>query len=359
MRLGRFVDLGLFREILDILSTSGKERQLADFLKERLASPDLDVIEYDAGDGATNLLFDWSRTGRPSFVFCTHLDTVPPYLPPKFSDVAKGDALPDGKKALEDDTLIEGRGSNDAKGQIISLYGACRELKAKGRTDFGLLLLSGEETGSVGAKAYTAAGLGGDFVLVGEPTGNRLVSASKGTKAFRVTLKGRPCHSGYPEQGVSAIDRFVDLANTLKGVDFPADPVLGPTTWNIGELRSDNPQNVLSPQVSFRIYFRTTFTTDALIHDKLLGACGRHAEVEDLGGDEPLEYFHSVEGIPSAPASFGSDAPRLTGFRRKAICGPGSILTAHTDKEYVLVSDLDRAVMQYVKIYEHIQNERT
>ena len=34
------------------------------------------------------------------------------------------------------------------------MYTACKELEAKGCTDFGLLLLAGEETGSWGAKAF-------------------------------------------------------------------------------------------------------------------------------------------------------------------------------------------------------------
>ena len=70
-----------------------------------------------------------------------------------------------------------------------------------------------------------------------------------------------------------------------------------------------------------------------------------------------MTYFSEVEGINSKPVSFGSDAPRLEKFARKAICGPGSILTAHTDKEYVLVSDLRKAVEQDIKIFKTVTKE--
>lgn len=348
------MDLGLFREILSIPSTSGEERPLAEFLRERLPFGGCLARADEVGDGTLNLLFDWSGTGNPSFVFCTHLDTVPPYIPPTVVKVREGDLLPDGKVAEYADTLIKGRGSCDAKGQIAAMYSACHNLYEEGFRDFGLLLLSGEETGSFGAKAYSKDRPGGRFVLVGEPTDNCLVTASKGTKSFEVTIPGKACHSGYPEQGRSAVDRFARFYNALKMMRFPDDPILGATTWNIGRLMSDNPQNILSPEVRFKLYFRTTFATDGLVEDILSGIFPHDASVTACGGDTPLHYFHDVEGIETKAVSFGSDTPRLSGFPMKAICGPGSILTAHTDKEYVLVSQLEKAVEQDVGIFKTI-----
>ena len=346
------MDLEFFLEILGTCSTSGDERRLAEFLEERLPVPGCTVIEHEVGDGTINVMLDWSGTGKPSFVFCTHMDTVPPFIKPSVVCVRKGEILPDGRVALDDDTMITGRGSCDAKGQLFTMYNACLRLQKEGYTDFGLLLLAGEETGSHGAIAWTRDCEGGDFVLVGEPTDNCLVSASKGTKAFEITLKGRPCHSGYPEYGSSAVDKFVDFINALRAMELPDDPVLGPTTWNVGDLLSGNPQNVLSPETRFRIYFRTTFATDAIIQDKLVSICPPGTIVQAFGGDVPLHYYSDVEGIESKTASFGSDAPRLEYFKTKAICGPGSILTAHTDEEYILVSDMREALENDIRIFK-------
>lgn len=349
------MDTDLFLKTLNIPSTSGSERRVAEFLLERLPSSGCRAISSEVGDGTLNLLFDWSGTGTPSFVFCTHVDTVPPYIPPTVVRISKGDRLPDGKLAQQDGTMVKGRGSCDAKGQIFAMYEACRRLREEGFSDFGLLLLSGEETGSFGAKAYSKNRPGGAFVLVGEPTDNCLVTASKGTKAFGITIRGKACHSGYPQHGESAVDKFIDFIGALRTVDFPQDPVLGPTTWNVGRLISDNPQNILSPEISFRLYFRTTFATDATVGETLSGICPDGTAIEAFGGDSPLEYFHGVDGIPSKPVSFGSDAPRLTKFPGKAICGPGSILTAHTDNEYVLLEDIEKAAEQYVRIFKSVE----
>ena len=110
------MDLDLFLHILKIPSTSGEERLLAERLRELLPFGGCLVQSHEVGDGTVNLLFDWSGTGKPSFVFCTHLDTVPPYLPPLTVEVRRGDALPDGKVAAQDDLMVRGRGSCDANG---------------------------------------------------------------------------------------------------------------------------------------------------------------------------------------------------------------------------------------------------
>ncbi len=336
------MDYGLFEKILKVDSTSGKERALSEMLADVLpgwfaeqgaAQPELSRTEV--GDGTENLLFSW---GVPRVVFCTHLDTVPPYIAPVLSE-----------------DRVEGRGSNDAKGQLFSFACACARLSAAGRSGFGLLLVSGEETGSYGAKAFAKTDFRAPYLIVGEPTCNRMVSASKGTKSFQVHIGGKRCHSGYPEHGVSAVEIFKGLLCALDAAAFPQDPVLGPTTWNVGKLVSDNAQNILSDSLDCRIYFRTTFASDALVCAKM-EQLGRlpFVEIQALGGDVPREYF-TLDGFESAPVSFGSDAPHLTNFEHRAICGPGDILTAHTPDEFVVKADLEKAVEQYVRMFEMIE----
>ncbi len=325
------IDYALFEDILGFDSTSGKERPLAEFLAKRLKAPKVETFEV--GDGTLNLLLSW---GVPRVVYCTHMDTVPPYIAPTVGE-----------------TVISGRGSCDAKGQIIALYTACCELAAAGHDGFGLLLLSGEETGSWGAKAFAKLPFKADLLVIGEPTENKMISASKGTKAYELVFKGEAFHSGYPQFGSSAVEKFVDFVNALRTKHFPFDDVLGDTTYNIGKLASDNPQNILSPELRCRLYFRTTFASDGIVHEWMMRdvASQPHIEVTHIGGDIPADYT-TFAGFPAGPAAFGSDAPHLTNFRRKIICGPGSIRHAHRDDEHVLVADLEQAVSNYVRFFE-------
>lgn len=359
-----YMDLNFFHKILSIDSTSGKEAELADMLAIELAAPGRKVEVFEVGDGTKNLMVSW---GCPKVVFCTHLDTVPPYIPPTFLD-----------------DKVEGRGTCDAKGQIFAMYEACKALEAKGCSGFALLLLAGEETGSFGAKAFSAMaqqnGWSADWVIVGEPTDNCMASAAKGTKSFEVSFEGRSCHSGYPENGASAIMYFNDFMNALRSIVFPHDPVLGATTWNVGKLISDNPQNILSDKLSCRVYFRTTFESDTMVCNIMKNIAGEDAKlrfgrpkvqdgsdivakevapwqkamsVKAFGGDTP-SHFEVLAGFDSKPVAFGSDAPQLTCFRHKILCGPGSILVAHRPEEFVMLADLEKAVRNYTEIAESI-----
>ena len=360
-----YMDIDFFLRILNIDSTSGREVDLADMLAVELAGEGRTVETFDVGDGSKNLLVSW---GTPKVVFCTHLDTVPPYISPK----------------IEADR-IEGRGSCDAKGQIFAMYEACKVLESRGCTDFGLLLLAGEETGSFGAKAFSSMipeQAEDVWVIVGEPTDNCMASAAKGTKSFELTFTGKACHSGYPQNGQSAIEYFNDFMNALRSIVFPKDEVLGDTTWNVGKLVSDNPQNILSDRLTCRLYFRTTFESDEMVCNVMKNIAGESAKlrfgrrqvqdgsdivakavapwqkamsVKAFGGDTPGR-FEVLDGFPSKPVAFGSDAPQLSCFRHKILCGPGSILVAHRHDEHILMSDIETAIGNYIRMAEQIMS---
>ena len=368
-----------FIEMLQIDSTTGRERALAEFLAERMAGEGRRVEKFEVEsmrsccpegcEVPVNLMVSW---GCPKVVFCTHLDTVPPYIAPRIEETSS-------------DVKISGRGSCDAKGQIFAMWEACLELERRGCSDFALLLLAGEETGSFGAKAFSSTPLRavseGDWVIiVGEPTDNAMTSASKGTKSFEVTFTGKAFHSGYPQYGCSAVEMFGDFLNALRSIVFPKDEVLGDTTWNIGKLSSDNPQNILSDRLTCRVYFRTTFESDEMVCNVMRNMAGPDAKlrfgrrrvqdgsdivakevapwqkamsVKAFGGDAPTMY-ETLSGFDTKPVAFGSDAPQLKCFTRKMLCGPGSILVAHRDEEYIMLSDIETAVSNYVRMYEMI-----
>ena len=386
--------------MLEIDSTSGRERELADFLAERLLTQknslmrfDVESMRADTPEGCDipqNLFFSW---GTPKVIFCSHLDTVPPYIPPHVcgsSAVGIDGDLNENSAASGNTEVpvckITGRGTCDAKGQIFAMWEACKALEDMGMTDFGLLLLAGEETGSFGAKAFNSvisgeAGISPDaWVIVGEPTDNCMATAAKGTKSFEVTFKGKAFHSGYPEYGESAIQYFNDFMNALRSIRFPYDDTLGETTYNIGKLSSDNPQNILSPELTCRVYFRTTFESDEMVCNVMKNMAGPDARlrfgrpkvqdgsdivakelapwqkamtVEPFGGDNPTRY-ETFEGFETKPVSFGSDAPQLTKIPHRILCGPGSIHVAHRPDEYINIEDIETAIHNYIKMAQRI-----
>lgn len=377
------MDIRLYTKMLEIDSTSGRERGLADFLAESMMTDrntlrrfDVESMRADTPEGCEvpqNLFFSW---GTPKVIFCSHLDTVPPYIAPHI-----------------DGSMATGRGTCDAKGQIFAMWEACKAMEDMGMTDFGLLLLAGEETGSFGAKAFNSvistpssvisseAEISPDaWVIVGEPTDNCMATAEKGTKSYDVTFSGKSCHSGYPELGASAIMYFNDFVNALRSIVFPVDEVLGETTWNIGDLVSANPQNILSDRLTCRIYFRTTFESDEMVRNIMKNIAGPDARlrfgrpaVQDgsdivaksvapwqeamsvnlRGGDAPTR-FEVLDGFPVKAVAFGSDAPVLKCFRHRILCGPGSIHVAHRPDEHINIEDIETAVRNYIKMAQRI-----
>ena len=207
-------------------------------------------------------------------------------------------------------------------------------------------------------------------------------TASKGTKSFELTFTGEAFHSGYPQYGRSAVEMFGDFLNALRSIVFPLDEVLGDTTWNIGKLISDNPQNILSERLSCRLYFRTTFESDEMVCNIMKNIAGPQARlrfgkrrvqdgsdivakdvalwqkcmsVKAFGGDSPTKFM-VLDGFPTKPVAFGSDAPQLKCFSNKILCGPGSILVAHRDNEYINLADIETAISNYVRMYEKINS---
>lgn len=58
-------------------------------------------------------------------------------------------------------------------------------------------------------------------------------------------------------------------------------------------------------------------------------------------------------GFETIVCAYGTDVINLKGDHKKYLYGPGSILTAHSDDEFILKSDLVEAVEGYKKLIKH------
>jgi len=325
--------------LLDILrfnSTSGSENELAKYIFEKYKPENSSVEIQETSGDRLNVFFKY---GEPKIIFCSHLDTVPPYIPPQ-----------------KNREIIYGRGSCDAKGQLAYLFEVFKQLCAEGHNNIGMLMTSGEEDGSQGAIKANKNLENSDYIFIGEPTENKLIKASKGNLNVNVTFRGKSCHSGYPQNGDSAVVRMFEFFNRLKSLKLENDPILGKTTYNIGKVESLNAHNVLSDFAKCKIFFRTTFSTNSILKKKLNEVKDDKTELEFLYGDEPMN-FYTIEGFDTDVVSFGTDAPEFKNIKNKILYGPGSILNAHTENEFVKIKDLYEAIKDVKLIYKKIVNE--
>ena len=272
--------------------------------------------------------------GDPRVIFCTHIDTVPP--PPPTIPVR------------EDDNFLYGRGACDTKGIIAAMLEAGGRLRASGTVNFGYLFVVGEETDSIGAKTANMLKWNTEFVIVGEPTENRLASAQKGTFMVQLNVAGRASHSGYPEFGVSAIQNLFAVLKDCEGADWGDDPSFGKGTFNTGAFHGGEAANVVPAEASASIMIRTV-EPRAQVEEKMRRIVAKRATMEVIGASDP-QITHVVEGFPTTVVSFGSDVPHLENLGKRLLAGPGSILDAHTPGEKISKSEL----MEGADLYERL-----
>src|SRR5689334_2332762 len=228
------VDLiGLTCALVDIDSTTGRERAAGEFLSAYLAGRGFDVREQQVDEQRFNVL---ATVDEPQVVFSTHFDCVPPFFP---SRVEHG--------------RIYGRGACDAKGILAAQVAAAERLRREGETRVGLLFVVGEERGSDGARRANEAANRCRYLIDGEPTDCRLGIATRGILRLRLKASGRAAHSSFPELGESAIDKLLDALIVLRTIALPSDPVLGTTHYTVGLIAGGVAPNVVSPSAEAEV----------------------------------------------------------------------------------------------------------
>jgi acetylornithine deacetylase len=322
--------VALTRQLIDLESVTGKEGAAATYLARYLEELGYLVERMPVEGERFNVFAKPANVDKPALVFSTHIDTVPPFLPSR-----------------EDADNIYGRGACDAKGIIAAQVAACERLRHSGKSA-GLLFVVGEERDSLGAAVANRNPRGSQFLVNGEPTESRIALASKGALRVEVTARGRMAHSAYPELGESAIDKLLDALQALRAMKLPHNPEIGPSTVNIGIIEGGRATNVVSDFAKAQLLYRLVNPSKEL-RDSIVSAVGSLAEVEFVL-DIPYMRFVTVPGIPTMTASFTTDIPQLSAWGRPVLLGPGSILVAHTDKEFISKAELIQAIELYVQI---------
>lgn len=315
----------LTRQLISIPSISGDEKQVGEFLAGYLKHAGFEVDLQDIGDGRPNI---YARRGDPEVVLSTHTDTVPPFI-----------------DFREDDQFIYGRGACDAKGIIAAMVRAGESLIEAGVTDFGFLIVVGEEAGSPGALAANAIPNHSRFLINGEPTESKLALGSKGALRAILRARGMAAHSAYPEMGESAVDKLLDALNGLRAVEWPRNETLGATTMNIGVIKGGVAANVIPADAEAELMLRVVTSTDSL-KNTIEEVVDHRAEVEYTFACEPV-FTERMDGFETTVVSFTTDIPLLMNWGKPLLFGPGSILDAHTAGEKISKRELVNAVETY------------
>jgi acetylornithine deacetylase len=321
----------LTRKLIDIPSVTGEEKLIGLFLKSHLEELGYVVEMQEVENDRFNV---FATTGAwPRVVLATHLDTVPPHI-----------------VSSENEEKIFGRGACDAKGIIAAQIVAAERLREEDVQEIGMLFTVDEEQGSLGAQVANKKKLERppEYLINGEPTENKLASATRGSLRLKLRTKGRAAHSAYPEQGESAIEKLLDVLDSVRKCQWPSDRLLGETTCNIGVIGGGTRANVVPEEAYADLQLRLVSTASP-VKSILENAIAGRAQVEYSSEHEPVR-LQTIDGFEPCIVRFTTDIPYLSKWGAPLLLGPGSILNAHTDHEFVEKRELTRAVDLYAQL---------
>lgn len=326
--------------LMAIDSTSGAESRLIDALADAQHAAGWSVTRIPVTAGRDDLLCT-SGLG-PYVTLSTHLDTVPPYIPPR-----------------RDGDRLFGRGSCDAKGIAAAMLCAAERLRAS-NVPVALLFVVGEETTHDGAHAadewLRRTGFRSEALVNGEPTESTLALGTKGAMRVLVRTHGEAAHSAYPHLGRSATLALVDLLHELKDVALPTDALLGETTVNIGRLSGGVADNVVAPSAEARLMARLVGEGDE-VWSRLERWVGERGTIE-RGIEVPAVRLATLPGFATSVVAFATDIPAMPSWGTPYLFGPGSIHVAHRDDESIALAELRAAVDVYERlVLEAARNE--
>ncbi len=332
------------------------EQAMADFLAEWLTGIGAEVKLEEIQPRRPNLIARFAPLdGRPRILLGPHLDTVG--VENMTIDPFSGE-IRDGR--------IWGRGACDTKGPMAAMLEALRENKnilADLPVAVDFVAFMGEEASQHGSKHFAkhhAADY--QFALVGEPTSMDIVHINKGSLWATLTATGIAAHASQPHLGDNAILKLsralLDLQETLApALAAYTNPILGPSTINVGTISGGTAANIVPNFASARIDIRQT--------PELHSAGGAlqllRETIAQLRLPLEIEYAHEnppMETDPDNPyiqtllatdprtklvgAPWFSDAAHLSAAGIPSICiGPGSIAQAHTKDEFIEIESFE------------------
>ncbi len=216
-------------QLLAIPSTAGRTddlRRALDFVLDFIG-PGFTVELFDSGGTPSALAYAGQRRPHFRFMLNGHLDVVP--------------APPEQFRPRMEDGRLYARGAQDMKVSALVLAQVFRELAGNVPYPLGLQLVTDEEIGGRNGTLHQLEnGVSAEFVIVGEHSGLRLVTESKGMVTATLRASGKAGHAAYPWNGDNALVKLHrSLARLLAAYPVPAAEEWQ-TTINVARIQTPN-----------------------------------------------------------------------------------------------------------------------
>lgn len=366
----RISDSELLAQIVGFDTTSRKTNlPLVETICDYLDRPGVEIHSQLSPDGerANLIVVAGSEAGGDAgLTLCGHLDTVPAVEP---------DWQSDPFTMFEQNGVYIGRGVCDMKGFVALAINTFLDTDPNRLAQpLALLLTYDEEVGTKGAQQLVDRGLNGltlpTSTIVGEPTSLRVVRMHKGHFQARLTVRGKPAHSGYPHLGRNAIEpaaRAVvalshlrdDLMNErpAHSEHFPEAPFV---TLNVGQIEGGTVANIIPDRCAIELGVRPLpgmrmeeilsrvreVVENALVEEEFSFELVNESPALLLAEDASIyrQLCRQTGQADSISVSYATDAGWLERLGLDCVIfGPGSMDTAHKPNESLPVEQFSRA----------------
>jgi acetylornithine deacetylase len=243
----------------------------------------------------------------------------------------------------------------------------------------------GEEHVQTGARAFVGTHLPKlDWrpagVVVGEPTQMNVLAATGGFVRWKITTRGRACHSSRPERGHNAIYDIARVITTIERAYIDnisaTDPLVGRASAAITVIRGGKQVNVIPDAATITFDRRLVPGEEGDAEVRLVREL-----LDELRAEHPgmsIEH-HDFETAPpmatiddGALGEWAARVIRGTGVESRIlgelfttngnhfaaaglptiVVGPGDIAQAHLPDEWIALDELDRGVAGYLAMMQ-------
>ena len=330
-------NVSILKELVQIYSPSGEEREIASYLCERMASLGFSVYRDEAGNVIGKI-----GGGKPDIVLLGHIDTVKGYIDVK-----------------EINGKLYGRGAVDAKGPFATFVCAVSEVKDVLRKSVTIIGAVEEEAQSKGAR-YIVDKYSPDYAIVGEPSGtNGITLGYKGSLRFEYSLKKEKVHySGKDltagEEGVNFWNKVENFCTNFSKGKKVFDALL-PSLISINTFEEDYTQSVV-----IRLNIRTPIEFDIERLKEWIILNKGDGEIKFIGYEPAViskknnklvrSFIKSIRAQGDEPVfKLKTGTSDMNIVAEKWGCpivayGPGDSSLDHTRNEHILIKEYLKAI---------------
>ena len=335
----------ILQDLIRIPSHSREETAAADYLESVLEEAGFHPQRHQNNLWCVSPYFD---NRQPTLLLNAHIDTVKPAQ--GWQDSPYEPILKDGH--------LQGLGSSDCGGGLVSLLAAFAQLREKPQPYNLIYLASAEEevSGVNGISSVLPLLPKIDVAIVGEPTRMQAAIAEKGLMVLDCVAHGKSGHAARNE-GVNAITLAMKDIEWFDTYRFEKQhSLLGDVKMSVTQINAGTQHNVIPDQCRFVVDIRSN---GCYSNKELFSIIKQHVQAtiearsfrlnaSDLPTTHAAYRFLQQQGIELTASSTLSDLALMPFPGIKL--GVGDSARSHTADEYIEKNEIYDAIDLYYKL---------